>query len=203
MDGRDLDRYRIKLNSEKERVLSLIKQLKENEAVDSYAEIASELSFYDNHPADLTTETFDFERGKALKGNEKEILRKIDDGIKAIDEGKYGVCKRCGGEISKERLDFLPYAEYCIKCQNVIGSIKEYRSNRRPVEESVIGNPFGYGYNDFNEYEKVGFDAEDSFQSVDYFNRINNVFDNYDDDDMYVDPVEKISNEQYKSQLPD
>jgi YteA family regulatory protein len=203
MDRKDYDRYRIKLNKEKERVLSIIKQLKENEAVDSYAEMASELSFYDNHPSDLATETFDFERGKALKGNEREILSKIDESLQSLDQGKYGVCKKCGIEISKERLDFLPYAQYCIKCQTVISSIKEYRSNKRPIEEDVIGNPFGYGDNDYNEYEKVGFDAEDSFQAVDSYNRLQNRFDVYDDDDMYVEPVEKVSNEQYKNQLPD
>ncbi|GFZ30490.1 molecular chaperone DnaK [Clostridium zeae] len=203
MDRKDYDRYRIKLNNEKERVLGIIEQLKENEAVDSYAEMASELSFYDNHPADLASETFDFERGKALKGNEREILSKIEESLQSLDQGKYGVCKKCGVEISKERLDFLPYAQYCIKCQNVIGSIKEYRSNKRPIEEDVIGNPFGNGYNDYNEYEKVGFDAEDSFQAVDSYNRLQNRFDVYDDDDMYVEPVEKVSNEQYKNQLPD
>lgn len=207
MEQKELNNYKDKLYQEKQRINDLIKQLQDSGEVNTTKAIDSELSFYDNHHADLAAEIFIMERGRALKGNENYLLEKIDDALKSIDNGTYGICKTCGKEISKERLDFLPYAQNCIKCQNEIGAIKTYNSEQRPIEEIVIGPPFGYGYNDYNVDLQTQFDAEDSLQSVDYFNRIKNVYEFYSDDDddnvPYVEDIEKISNQQYRNQLPD
>lgn len=168
------------------------------------AEVASELSFYDNHPSDIASETFEVEKGRALEANERALLDKIDDAVRAIDEGSYGKCQKCGKEIDKERLDFLPYALNCIECEDVVSTIKTYNSNQRVVEESVIGNPFGHKSR-YGDKDEIGFDEEDSYQSVGRFNEIRNEPQyEYDyDDDNYVEEIEKISNEQYKNQLPD
>ena len=58
-----------------------------------------ELSAYDNHPADLGTETY--ERGKDLGLQDaKRLLRaKIDEALERIDRGDYGSCMVCGEEI--------------------------------------------------------------------------------------------------------
>lgn len=202
MNTFELEQYRKKLCQERDRVYELITQLKKNEVINSKEELASELSFYDNHPSDSSSELFDIEKGLAFKQNEYSILSKIDSALESIDKGNYGICKKCGNKISEERLAFLPYAEYCIGCQNEISNIKTLNSETRPVEESVLGNPFGYGYNDFDE-EQVEFDAEDSYQAVERYNKLENIYEYYDDDDDYVEPIEKISNEEYKSQLPD
>jgi len=47
----------------------------------------------------------------------REDLQKIDEAIRKIDEGTYGICEDCGEEISEERLKILPYAIYCIDCK--------------------------------------------------------------------------------------
>jgi YteA family regulatory protein len=195
-----MEYYKDKLQIEKKRVTNLIHVMKEN-GVTTNSEIASELSFYDNHPSDLATEISDIEKGRALKANEISIMKKIDSCLKSIKEGNYGICKMCGKEINSERLDFIPYAEYCTECQNSLNSIKPAEDNDRPVEEEVLGNPFGYGYNDFTD--KVQFDAEDSYQAVERFNRMDNIEEFYHEDELYVEPIEAISNEQYKNQLPD
>lgn len=202
MDKQKLEYFKGKLTEEKERVSKLLYKLKENEVIDSNEEMtSSELSFYDNHPADLATELFDKEKGLALKQNEMTIIKKIDDSLKNIEEGNYGKCSRCGCDIPEERLEFIPYTEYCTSCQQKLIDIERGGNEDRPVEETVLGRPFGYGYNDYDD--KVGFDAEDSYQSVEKFNRMENIVEFYDDDDEYVESVEKISNQQYKNQLPD
>ncbi|MDZ4957311.1 yteA family sporulation protein, partial [Clostridium perfringens] len=98
------------------------------------AENSSELSFYDNHPADIATETFEAEMGRALEANEVSLLHKINDALRSIDEGSYGKCKKCGKDIDEERLEFLPYAENCIECQDVISKVKTFNSTQRVVE---------------------------------------------------------------------
>lgn len=88
--------------------------------------------------------------------------------MKNIEDGNYGICKSCGKHIPKERLEFVPYAEFCVKCQNEVSG-KNVRKVQRPIEEDVLGYPFGYGYND--KTSKVEFDAEDSYQSVEFLIR--------------------------------
>ena len=204
MNKEKLTYYKNKLNQEKKRITDLINQLDDNGVTRFNAEVASELSFYDNHPSDIASETFEVEKGRALEANERALLDKIDDAVRAIDEGSYGKCQKCGKEIDKERLDFLPYALNCIECEEVVSTIKTYNSNQRVVEESVIGNPFGHKSR-YGDKDEIGFDEEDSYQSVGRFNEIRNEPQyEYDyDDDNYVEEIEKISNEQYKNQLPD
>lgn len=204
MNKEELTYYKNKLNQEKKRITDLINQLDDNGVTRFNAEVASELSFYDNHPSDIASETFEVEKGRALEANERALLDKIDDAVRAIDEGSYGKCQKCGKEIDKERLDFLPYALNCIECEDVVSTIKTYNSNQRVVEESVIGNPFGHKSR-YGDKDEIGFDEEDSYQSVGRFNEIRNEPQyEYDyDDENYVEEIEKISNEQYKNQLPD
>lgn len=202
MDDNNLNYYKKKLISERESARKFLVQLKDNNMTHAVFETSSELSFYDNHPADLAAEMDTMEKGRAFREHEVTIMKKIDDALHNIEGGTYGICKRCGKEIPKERLEFLPYAEHCVHCQNELTTVAQHNAIARPVEEDVLGYPFGYGYNDISD--EVGFDAEDSYQSVSIFNRIENTYEYHEDDDTdYVEPIEKISNEQYRSQLPD
>ena len=204
MNKQELKHFKNKLNEEKSRITDLIKQLDDNGMTKFNAETASELSFYDNHPADIASETFEVEKGRALEANEMSLLDKINDALRAIDDGTYGKCKACGKDIDKERLEFLPYAVNCIKCQDSISAVKTYNSNQRVVEESVIGKTLAHSYQ-HGDKDEIGFDEEDSYQSVGRFNEIKNAPEyDYDyDDKSYVQEVERISNGAYKNQLPD
>jgi len=197
MEKEKLQCFKEKLESEQIRVLNLINQIKRNGVIDSNSEMATELSFYDNHPSDTATELFDKEKGIALKGNEKSILNKIEDALSSIENHTYGKCKSCGKSINEERLEFIPYAENCIQCQKSIDDRIPADQNNRCVEEDVLGKFFKYSNND------VGIDEEDTYQAVERFNKLDDIVEFYDDDDDgYVEPIEKISNQQYKNQLP-
>ena len=199
MKREEMEVYKNKLLQEKKKVSGLLKNI--NEQIISNVEFAQELSSYDNHPGDLGEEMADKEKNRALKANETTILRKIDNALQSIENGNYGICKMCGVDINKDRLQFLPYAEYCVECQSNLSEVKPREINDRCVEEKVLGYPFGYGYNDFTD--KVEFDAEDSYEAVARFNEIDNVDEYEVDDVVYVEPIEAISNEQYRRQLPD
>lgn len=208
MNNVRMNHFKQKLLKEKENVISLLKQMEENEAFNSKVEMAtelSELSMYDNHPSDTASEIFDHERGMALKEHELTIIKKIEDSIKNIEDGSYGKCKMCGSEIPEERLEFIPYAEFCVKCQDKTNDMRPREKNNRPIEEDVLGRPFGYGFNDFDEQEyETGYDAEDSYQDVQRNDWRENVdYELLDEDANYVEPIELISNQQYRNQLPD
>lgn len=52
-----------------------------------------------------------------LRGREQKLLKKIDEAIERIDEGKYGICEICGDEIGIKRLEARPVTTMCIECK--------------------------------------------------------------------------------------
>src|SRR5436309_16085298 len=44
-------------------------------------------------------------------------LRFIQEAMKAMDRGQYGECVRCGEDINEKRLEAVPWATLCIRCQ--------------------------------------------------------------------------------------
>lgn len=47
----------------------------------------------------------------------RENLTKIDEALRKLKEGTYGICEDCGEEIPKERLEVMPFAILCRDCQ--------------------------------------------------------------------------------------
>ncbi len=48
---------------------------------------------------------------------EREELEEIEEALKRLDEGTYGICISCGAQIPIERLKIKPFARYCVKCR--------------------------------------------------------------------------------------
>ncbi|MBI3988431.1 MAG: TraR/DksA family transcriptional regulator [candidate division NC10 bacterium] len=48
---------------------------------------------------------------------ERRLLRQVDEALEKIKGGSYGLCEKCGEEIHERRLEALPFAKYCISCQ--------------------------------------------------------------------------------------
>lgn len=98
----------------------------------------SELSAYDNHPADLGTELFEREKDIALHIHDEEQVNRIEDALQAMEEGTYGKCKECGEDIPFERLEVVPETLYCTEHAKA----SDRRSDeKRPSEESIIKDP--------------------------------------------------------------
>ena len=49
-----------------------------------------------------------------------KLLREIGDALHRLDQGNYGVCLECEEPISPKRLDAVPWARYCVRCQEEI-----------------------------------------------------------------------------------
>ena len=47
----------------------------------------------------------------------EDKLESLDYALKALDNGQYGICERCGNEIGAERLKAIPGATLCVKCK--------------------------------------------------------------------------------------
>ncbi len=56
-----------------------------------------------------------------------KLLREVQDALRRIDQGTYGICYECEEAISPKRLDAVPWAKFCVSCQERIanGSLEE------------------------------------------------------------------------------
>ena len=61
-------------------------------------------------------------------------MAQIDDAIDRIEENTYGLCEECGIKIPKARLKVLPFAKFCVECQE-----KNEREEKYTREESEDG----------------------------------------------------------------
>jgi DnaK suppressor protein len=70
-------------------------------------------------PADSEEQAIDLENQEALEAVEKsgiQEIRRIEQTLKRISEGTYGICAQCGADIDPKRLNVLPTALTCISC---------------------------------------------------------------------------------------
>ncbi|MCL4395337.1 MAG: TraR/DksA C4-type zinc finger protein [Chloroflexi bacterium] len=69
-----------------------------------------------NHMADDATEVSEQAKTLALHRHLEGMLTEIERAIVRAEKGTYGVCERCKGPISEERLKVMPSATLCIAC---------------------------------------------------------------------------------------
>jgi YteA family regulatory protein len=174
---------------------------------DSMQDELGELSLYDNHPADVASELFEREKDVGLRIMNQQRLQEIDQALQSIAHGTYGTCQNCGSPIPEERLEANPLSLLCIDCKRA--DERQHPDRHRPIEEEFL-TP-GFGRTHLDDTDNVAFDGEDSLQAVWRFNQRQDYNEDYDylgqddyldDNEGIVDDVDRISNEEYKSQLP-
>jgi RNA polymerase-binding protein DksA len=75
--------------------------------------------------ADIASDDIDRKMIEALGSQDLKRLKLIDSALTRIQQGKYGLCVKCGKRIPRERLEAIPYALMCIECKTA-----EERRNR-------------------------------------------------------------------------
>lgn len=109
--------FKKSISKKKEEIIEEIKHISEDTLKKSQKEASGDISGYTYHMADVATDTYDREFSLGLASNERQLIYELDDALKKIEEGKYGICEECKGLIPKTRLKALPYARLCLKCQ--------------------------------------------------------------------------------------
>jgi len=67
--------------------------------------------------ADVASDDIDRKLIEALGSQELKRMRLIDSALTRIQQGKYGLCMKCGKKIPHTRLEAIPYALMCIDCK--------------------------------------------------------------------------------------
>ena len=73
---------------------------------------------YGNHMADDATEAYEQAKELALHENAKQLLVQVTTALERFEQGMYGICENCGEQIDPARLEALPYATLCLRCQH-------------------------------------------------------------------------------------
>ena len=63
-----------------------------------------------------------------------ETLGQIDEAMRRLEEGNYGLCANCGAEIAEARLKAVPFANLCRACQEAQESLRAEQRVARPFE---------------------------------------------------------------------
>src|SRR5436309_13971900 len=107
---------KINLKETKERLLSereaLIRKLK-----------GSDLSVEDSEtpdPVDLAVRNYSKNVMLAVSENESKQLTLIDEAILRVEDKEYGLCQNCQKDINAKRLAAIPWARYCLDCQELL-----------------------------------------------------------------------------------
>jgi RNA polymerase-binding protein DksA len=75
--------------------------------------------------ADTASDDIDRKMIEAIGSQELKRLKLIDSALTRIQQGKYGLCLKCGKRIPQDRLEAIPYALMCVECKTA-----EERRNR-------------------------------------------------------------------------
>ncbi len=160
----DRAKFRRLLLSEKSRLAERIEAFGRKGLDRPLSESISELSLYDNHPADIATETFEREKDFGLREDQMTTMDMVEAALKRLDHGTYGTCGRCGRPIPEARLEAVPWTEFCVRCEEALEQT-EARDWSRPAEEGVVA-PLSAINDDDPQQRGTGFDSEDSWQAV-------------------------------------
>jgi len=117
LNKKELNEFKKLVVKKKDAALDEIKHISEDTLKKSQKEASGDISGYTYHMADVATDTYDREFSLGLASNERKFIYELDDALKKIEDGTFGFCEDCKTPISKTRLKAVPYARFCLKCQ--------------------------------------------------------------------------------------
>ena len=98
----------------------------------------SETSAFGMHQADAGSDAYDRDFALSMLSKEQGSLYEIDEALKRIEDGSYGVCDICEKPIRHDRLEALPFTRYTVECQAELEK-RQHHHSVRPHINSLFG----------------------------------------------------------------
>ncbi|MDF1815988.1 MAG: TraR/DksA C4-type zinc finger protein [Verrucomicrobiales bacterium] len=95
-------------------------------------------SAFGMHQADAGSDSYDRDFALNLLSQEQDALEEIDEALKRIDMGTYGICDISGEPIPQMRLEAMPFARRTVACQEKL-DLEEARGYHRQPVTSLFG----------------------------------------------------------------
>ena len=100
--------------SEANSTLAEIDRLARTEAAQ---EASEDRSAYSLHMADRGTDAMEREKSQLFAQRSGAYLDYVNEALQRIEDGTFGACRVCGGEVGRQRLEAVPTATQCISCK--------------------------------------------------------------------------------------
>ena len=111
MDKKGLERYRKLLVAKRD---ELLKAYDKNKDMRTEADHENHADMADK-AANASTKEFLF----SLSNSERETLFAVEEALERVGDKDFGSCIECEEKLGKERLDAIPWACYCVNCQEL------------------------------------------------------------------------------------
>ncbi len=108
----DIQKFKSLLLERKEQIIKNIESIQN--------EIASLRGVDVNDEADYAAISTDRLIDDTITTKQQRELKEIEEALKKIEDGSYGICEMCEEPISIERLKVKPQAKYCIVCREIV-----------------------------------------------------------------------------------
>lgn len=118
MNQLDLEYFKSLLLQKRAQAASDLEEFERVSRSDTAQESSEDRSAYSLHMADRGTDAMEREKNLLFAQREGSYLDYVDEALQRIDSGSYGVCRVCGGEIGRPRLEAVPTASQCITCKS-------------------------------------------------------------------------------------
>ncbi|MEI6035605.1 MAG: TraR/DksA C4-type zinc finger protein [Verrucomicrobiae bacterium] len=93
----------------------------------------SEASAFGMHQADAGSDAYDRDFALSLLSQEQDSLYEIDEALKRVESGSYGICEISSKAIPHIRLEALPFTRYTVECQAEIEKRARFSRVRQPI----------------------------------------------------------------------
>ncbi len=105
------------LLAERGRLLKEMGHLEDTVLNRSLRDSSGELSGYSFHMADIGTDAMEREKAFLFASAEGRALLDVNEALRRLYNGEYGICEVCGQAISTPRLEVVPQARLCLRCK--------------------------------------------------------------------------------------
>ncbi len=113
MDKRSLEKYRNLLEEKRGNLLEAYTKKKSQGSEVGGKERAADM-------VDMATDASTQEFLYSLSNSDRDMLKSVEDALTLMDDNDFGECVECEEKISKTRLDAVPWARYCVSCQELV-----------------------------------------------------------------------------------
>lgn len=126
MDQKDRDHFKRILVEKRNEIRNDLGVL-ESHAMNSTSAESSGDQIYSDHMSDLGSASMEREKAFMFASRDGAYLEQLEQAIKRIDDGTYGICRVCETEIPKARLEAVPTTKICVSCKEAEAAEKARR----------------------------------------------------------------------------
>ena len=122
MTEKDLHFFKALLLKKRAEANSTLAEFDRMARTEAAQEASEDRSAYSLHMADRGTDAMEREKNMLLAQREGSYLDYVDEALQRVEDGTFGICRACGGDIGRLRLEAVPTTTWCIDCKSKVKS---------------------------------------------------------------------------------